>query len=250
MPQFIPLGLGLPFPYPSLPFVLARRKKEPSDVEFTINMKDDTNSKLTADNILYMQKNISSLEDIFKTMIDVFCNLKKNNTNTQQIITKIKDELKNNNLFNNLIVGDPKIIPKLNAFTNSKLQNFITKLSNRSNITNLCKLTRTVNVLVGGGNKMNDIEINLKKILSDKYDVNTVNKDSKFYYYNVDWVNSRKEFQNLVYDLLNPKNNDIFFDLMSESMNLLDSVVLDNKKYCVYKHLYNLYQDKKMKNLI
>jgi hypothetical protein len=246
MPQFIPLGLGLPFPYPSLPLVLARRKKEPSDVEFTINMKDDTNSKKTADNILYMQKNIYSLEDIFKTMIDVFCNLKKNNTNTQQIMNKIKDELKDNNLFKTLKVGSQNV----NAFTNAKLQNFITKLSNRSNITNLCKLTRSVNVLVGGGNKINDIEINLRKILSDKYDVNTVNKDSKFYYYNVDWVNSRKEFQNLVYDLLNPKNNDIFFDLMSESMNLLDSVVLDNKKYCVYKHLYNLYQDKKMKNLI
>ena len=255
MARLIQVRVGNPFP--SLPIVLERQKnnEEPANVEFNINLRNKVNTGLTSGNKIYIQNNIEDLQNIFKIMIKIFCNLKKNNRSKINIIAEIRNNLRNNNLFKNLYVGDPNIKPNLIVFSDNLLGKFIDQLSNKPNITNLCKLTHAVKVLVGGGNIYDtdtdtNIDINLMKILSDKYDIELLDKNSKYYNYNVDWMNSRKEFQNLVYNMLNTKTPEIFFNLISKSMTLLDSVVLSNDKYCTYKHLYNIYQDKKMKNLI
>lgn len=249
IPSF-PRSLLSPPLFPG-PVILARR--EPKDVKFNINMKAKTNSKLTNANKIDINANLTDLENFFKTIITHLCSMRED-TNIGNIIIEINAAAETTTFIDQFTAymiagGYPLTADEFNSKFRANLAAFITTLYNRKDISKLCRLNRSVKILVGGGNSSNKIDIDLKKILSEKYDIESLNKESKFYNYNVEWMNSRKEFQNLIYKLLKPKDVDMFFDSMSKSMKLLDSVVLDNKKYCVYKHLYKLYQDKKFTNL-
>jgi hypothetical protein len=240
-PSFPPFPPFPPFP---IPLVLAH--KEPTDVEFNINMTAKDNSKLTTELKTHINSNISGLKTLFETIIKELCDSK----NLNKDILIVLDELIPQILANPVISELARKIVRGNDLIVIKASKFIQELYDRKDIKKLCSLNHSIKILVGGGNRSNNIDIDLKKILSEKYDIESLNKESNFYNYNVEWMNSRKEFQNLIYKLLKPKSIDMFFDSMSKSMKLLDSVVLDKNKYSVYKHLYKLYQDKKMKNSI
>ena len=242
-------------PFSSFPIPVILANREPKDVEFNIKMKNEKNSILTDNSIIEIKKRIKDLEVFFLAIIKILCDSK--NERIDKILKKIEDEVNSKILIADIAKyifdnkDDATITEKeIKEIIYMKLIFFIKELHDRKDISKLCSLNHSVKILVGGGNRTSNIDIDFKKILSEKYDIESLNKESNFYNYNVEWMNSRKEFQNLIYKLLKPKSIDMFFDSMSKSMKLLDSVVLDKNKYSVYKHLYKLYQDKKMKNLI
>lgn len=220
------------------------------NVDITIEKKS-SNSLLSDDNIKHLKTKLSELNQIYNIILKNLC-IKKTSSN-YDILNNIKKELSK---IEPLCLGSTALGKCDNMFNDDRLEKLINAMLNDRFLNKVCRYKITygliepfnlpANVKVGGGSDVVK-QLDIFSFMQDSRETTCVGMNGIYKCYShknceycSKWEEERKTFKNVVNEMLNSNN----LDLMTDSIHLLPSVMLDKNHYNQFHTLYNQFKNK------